>query len=179
MTRTMFAIPAGIFLALALLLAAPFLLELNSRVLPTALLDKPAPEFDLPQIDGLPETPGLSTADLRGQPSIVNIWASWCLPCLTEHPLVTRLADEGYAVYGIDYRDEPKYAIRWLERHGNPYARIGDDTDARGSIEWGVTGVPETFVLDRDGRIRHKIVGPMTPAILRQEVLPLLRELSK
>ena len=179
MSRTVFAIPAGIFLALALLLAAPFVLELNPRLLPTALQNKPVPQFDLPPIEGLPETLGLSTADLVGRPSVVNIFASWCLPCLTEHPLITRLADEGYAVYGIDYRDEAKYVIRWLERNGNPYARIGDDADARGSIEWGVTGVPETFVLDSNGNIRHKIVGPMTPAILRREVLPLLREFSK
>ncbi len=179
MSRVMSILPVGIFLGVALLLLAPFVLELNPRLLPTALLDKPAPQFDLPPIEGLPETLGFSTADLMGQPSVVNIFASWCLPCLAEHPLITRLADEGYAVYGIDYRDEAKYVIRWLERHGNPYARIGFDEDARGSIEWGVTGVPETFVLDRDGNIRHKIVGPMTPAILRREVLPLLQELAK
>ena len=105
MSRAVLAIPAGIFLALALLLAAPFVLELNPRVLPTALLDKPAPQFDLPPIEGLTETIGLNTADLVGRPGIVNIFASWCLPCLAEHPLITRLADEGYAVYGIDYRD--------------------------------------------------------------------------
>jgi len=179
MTRSIFVIPASIFLALALLLAAPFVLELNPSSLPTALQNKPAPQFKLPPVNGVPETLGLSTADLFGQPGIVNIFASWCLPCLTEHPLITRVADEGYAVYGIDYRDEDEHASRWLERHGNPYTRIGADPDARGSIEWGVTGVPETFILDGNANIRYKIVGPMTVAILEQEVLPLLREFSK
>ena len=179
MTRAVFVVPAALFVAVAALFAVPFILELDPKALPTALQDQPAPAFELPPIDGMPESLGLGTADLRGRPSVVNIFASWCVPCLAEHPLITRLAEDGVPVHGINFRDEADDAIRWLRRHGNPYARVGADTDARASIEWGVTGVPETFVLDAEGNIRHKIVGPMTPKMLESEVLPLLRELER
>ncbi len=179
MRRLVFILPVAAFIGLAGLFAAPFVLELDSRVLPSVLIDRPAPEFVLPPIEGRPETLGLATADLRGRPSIVNIFASWCVPCLAEHPIVTRLAQDGYAVYGIDHRDPPDAAGQWLARHGNPYARIGADRDARVSIDWGVTGVPETFILDREGRVRHKVVGPLTPTILAEEVLPLLKSLGR
>ena len=104
---------------------------------------------------------------------------TWCLPCLAEHSIISRLAEEGVAVYGINHRDAAEDANRWLDRHGNPYRRIGADIDARVSIDWGVTGVPETFIIDAQGRVRHKIIGPMTPEILADEVMPLLRELAK
>ena len=110
---------------------------------------------------------------------MVNVFASWCVPCLAEHPIVSRLAEDGVAVFGINHRDAADDANRWLDRHGNPYRRIGADTDARASIDWGVTGVPETFIVDGQGRVRHKIIGPMTPEILADEVLPLLLELAK
>lgn len=179
MRRVAFAIPAFIFVAVAALFAVSFALDLDPSKLPSALTDKPAPEFALPPVEGRPDSLGLNTADLRGQPSVVNVFASWCVPCLAEHPIVSRLAEEGFAVYGINHRDAADDANRWLDRHGNPYQRIGADIDARASIDWGVTGVPETFILDAQGRVRHKIIGPMTPEILADEVLPLLRELAK
>jgi cytochrome c biogenesis protein CcmG/thiol:disulfide interchange protein DsbE len=179
MRRLAFALPALLFIAVAAMFAIPFVLNLDPEALPSALTGKPAPEFALPPIEGRPDTLGLSTDDLKGQPSVVNVFASWCVPCLAEHPLISRLAEEGYEVYGINHRDAPEDATRWLDRHGDPYARIGADSDARASIDWGVTGVPETFILDRDGRIRHKVVGPITPQVLEQQVLPALRELAR
>ena len=179
MRRLTFLLPVLAFLGVSLLLAMPFVLKLDSRLLPSALIDRPAPQFALPPIEGRPQTLGLASADLPGRVSVVNIFASWCVPCLAEHPLITRLSEEGVAVYGINYRDAPENARAWLDRHGNPYARIGADRDARASIDWGVTGVPETFLLDRNGRIRHKITGPLTPQLFEDEVLPVLRELAR
>jgi len=179
MRKLGYALPVLLFLAIALLFAMPFALRLDSHVLPSALIDQPAPEFALPPIEGRPQTLGLSTADLSGKPSVVNVFASWCVPCLAEHPIISRMAEDGFTVYGIDHRDQPEDIRAWLDRNGNPYARIGADRDARVSIDWGVTGVPETFLLDRNGRIRHKIVGPMTPDIYAEEVLPRLRELAR
>lgn len=161
MRRLLFILPAVLFLALA----GAFWLVLSSgrdvSELPSVLLDRPVPEFDLPPIEGRPQSRGLKTADFDGV-AIVNVFASWCGPCLVEHPLITRLADEGYRVYGINQRDKPADANRWLDRHGDPYARIGADMDSRVSIDWGVTGVPETFLVDAEGRIREKIVGPLS-----------------
>ena len=179
MGRLTFAIPAVIFVAIAAMFAIPFALDLDPSKLPSALTDQPAPEFALPPVEGRPDSLGLSTADLHGQPSVVNVFASWCLPCLAEHPIISRLAEEGVAVYGINHRDAAEDANRWLDRNGNPYHRIGADIDARTSIDWGVTGVPETFIVDAQGRVRHKIIGPMTPEILTDEIMPLLRELNK
>ncbi|MSO71288.1 MAG: DsbE family thiol:disulfide interchange protein [Alphaproteobacteria bacterium] len=179
MRKLGYAVPALLFLAIALLFATPFALRLDSHILPSALIDLPAPEFALPPIEGRPQTLGLATADLSGKPSIVNVFASWCVPCLAEHPMISRLAEEGFTVYGIDHRDPPDAVGAWLDRNGNPYARIGADRDASVSIDWGVTGVPETFLIDRKGRIRHKIVGPMTPDIFAEEVLPWMRELAR
>lgn len=144
--------------------------------LPSALIDRPAPTFDLPPLPGM--THGFASADLGGVPALVNVFASWCVPCLAEHPLLTRLAvEEGVAIYGINYKDQPADALAWLERHGNPYARIGSDLDGRVGIEWGVYGVPETFVVDRQGRIRFRHAGPLTPALVDRTLRPLLEEL--
>jgi len=159
----------------ALAVLATFFLGLgreDADVLPSALIDKPAPEFDLP---GLGATPGLSTADLR-EPGvkIVNIWASWCGPCRIEHPWIEALADEGHTVYGINYKDQPEAAQRFLDELGNPFARIGVDDTGRTGIEWGVYGVPETFVVDGAGRIVYKHVGPIQTGDLSSKILPAI-----
>ncbi|MCC7272444.1 MAG: DsbE family thiol:disulfide interchange protein [Alphaproteobacteria bacterium] len=167
MRRLVYLLPALVFALVAAYLLAG--LSLDPRALPSALIDKPAPSFDLPALGDV--APGLGTADLGGEVALVNVFASWCVPCRAEHPLLMRLAAEkGVPVYGIAHKDKPADAMRFLERLGNPYRRIGVDADGRASIEWGVYGVPETFVIDRAGRIRHRHVGALGP----QDFAPLL-----
>ena len=150
----------------------------DPSVLPSALIDRPAPEFTLPPL--LDTMPGLATSDLKGQVALVNVFASWCAPCRVEHPVFLRLKEEGrVAIYGINYKDKPEDATAWLQRLGNPYTRIGADREGRAAIEWGVYGVPETFVIDREGRIRYRHVGPVQPRDLDEKILPLLAELQK
>lgn len=176
MRRLLYILPVVL---LGLLAALAYLrLGKDPSVLPSALIDRPAPEFALPPLlDGVP---GLATADLRGQVALVNIFASWCAPCRVEHPVFLRLKEEGrVAIYGINYKDKPEDATAWLQRLGNPYTRIGADREGRASIEWGVYGVPETFVIDREGRIRYRHVGPVQPRDLEEKILPLLAELQK
>lgn len=170
-----FSAPAAVFLGLATFFAVG--LQRDPSIVPSALLDEPAPTFDLPALrDG---SPGLASADLSGQASLVNVFASWCAPCRLEHPLLMRLAEDGTVpVYGLNYKDEAGDAIGWLEQLGDPYDRIGVDRDGRAAIEWGVYGVPETFVIDRNGTIRFKQVGPLTPKVLEETILPLVRRLQ-
>ncbi|MHA1565824.1 MAG: DsbE family thiol:disulfide interchange protein [Alphaproteobacteria bacterium] len=179
MRRLLFLIPVIAFVALAAIFSTRLDGTRDPSLLPSVLIDKPAPVFNLPALTGQQDIPGIATADLTGQVTIVNIFASWCVPCLAEHPLISRLAEDGVTIFGINYRDKDPAALRWLAKHGNPYTRIGADRDARASLEWGVTGVPETFILDATGRIRHKYSGPLTPAIIEQELLPILAELTQ
>lgn len=165
-------VPLAAFLALAVL--AFFMLGRDKDTLPSALIDRPAPEFDLP---GLREgAPGLSTADLR-RPGVkvVNVWASWCGPCRVEHPELVELAGMGVTVHGLNYKDRRADAIGFLDELGDPYALIGADTTGRTGIEWGVYGVPETFIVDAEGRIVHKHVGPIQNDDLQTRILPALR----
>jgi cytochrome c biogenesis protein CcmG/thiol:disulfide interchange protein DsbE len=112
--------------------------------------------------------------------ALVNVFASWCIPCRAEHPILMRLGKElGVTLYGISYKDKAEDSVRYLHELGNPYQALGDDADGRVGIDWGVYGVPETFIVDRDGRIRHKQVGPITPQDLQQVILPLIAQLSK
>ncbi len=175
--RLIFALVPVLFLGLALLFWIG--LSRDPSVLPSVLIDTPAPDFVLPPLEGMKEgTPGFATADLMGQLSLVNVFASWCVPCRAEHPLLMRLAqNEGLRIIGINYKNEPDEARTWLEDLGNPYDRIGVDYDGRVSIDWGVYGIPETFVVDAKGRIRFKQVGPMTPDMVEQTLLPLIEEL--
>jgi cytochrome c biogenesis protein CcmG/thiol:disulfide interchange protein DsbE len=170
-----YLLPTGLFV---LLLAGFFLgLGRNSAVLPTPLIDQPAPNFSLPPLDK--GQSGFSSADLKGHVSVVNTFASWCAPCREENPALMALARTGrVAVYGIDYKDNPKTAAAWLAELGNPYSRIGAD-DGRVGIAWGVYGVPETFVVDRNGRIRHKHVGVLTEAEVESTILPLVKRLEQ
>ena len=144
--------------------------------LPSALLDKPAPDFALPPL--LPNKPGLASADLKGAPVLVNVWASWCVPCRAEHPVLTRLARE-VPVFGFNYKDKPEDARRFLVELGDPYRRIGTDPSGRVGIDWGVYGVPETYVVDAEGRIRHRHVGPLTDRVVAETIRPLMKSLAR
>src|SRR3972149_4821977 len=139
--------PVALFIGTAAILFSG--LWRDPQVLPSAMVGKPAPQFDLPPLPGLKdEKPGLATADLLGKPSLVNVFASWCVPCKAEHPLLLRLQDSGVApLYGINYKDKTEDAVRWLTELGDPYARIGVDADGRVGIDFGVYGVPETYVV--------------------------------
>jgi cytochrome c biogenesis protein CcmG/thiol:disulfide interchange protein DsbE len=152
-------------------------LGIDSNVLPSPLIDKPAPQFALPPLaEG---EPGFSRADLDGHVSLVNTFASWCAPCRSEHPVLNALArSKRVPIYGINYKDKPDAARTWIAELGNPYARIGAD-DGRVGIEWGIYGVPETFVVDGAGRIRYKHVGPLTEADVTRTILPLVARLEK
>jgi len=166
--------------ALALIgwLGWPILAGKDPSVLPSALLDKPLPEFDLPALqDGAAP---LRTADFRtGAPVLLNVFASWCAPCRAEIPLLSRHAADGtLTVIGLAYKDKPEATRDFLETLGNPYSRIGVDRDGRVGIDLGVYGVPETYVIDGEGRIRHRHVGEVTERTVQDTLLPLLRELG-
>lgn len=145
--------------------------------LPSVLIGKPVPQFVLPPITG--RTEGFSTADLQGKVALVNFFASWCVPCRAEHPFVTELARNGVPVYGINYKDKAPNALAWLAELGDPFTRIGADTDGREGIEFGVYGLPETFVVASDGTIAYRVVGAITRATMDQTLLPLIRDLQR
>ena len=145
--------------------------------LPSALIGQPAPEFALPPLSG--RGPGLSTADLRGEVSLVNVWASWCAPCRTEMPLLVDLAKAGtVTIHGINYKDDPEGAVALLKEVGDPFTRIGVDATGRVALDWGVYGMPETFVVDADGRIAYKHVGPFDRRTLEEDILPVVARLK-
>jgi len=157
-------------------LIAVFALNINRdpSLIRSVLIDKPAPEFSLPAVEAL-GLPGFDTAALRGQVTVVNIFASWCIPCRDEHPVLTALkAQTGIALYGINQKDAPENAKAFLDELGNPYDAIGGDTNGRVSIDWGVYGVPETFVVDAAGIITFKHVGPLSPQSVEAELLPAI-----
>jgi len=173
-------LPLAAFLALAGL----FLFRLGagdpSRV-PSALIGRPVPDTNLPPIDGLTRdgkpVPGLTTADFRGAVTLVNVWASWCGPCREEAPLLVKLGeDKRLKLVGINYKDKPENARRFLGRYGNPFALTGADINGRASIEWGVYGVPETFIVGRDGRIVYKLIGPITAGNLETVLKPAIEK---
>jgi cytochrome c biogenesis protein CcmG, thiol:disulfide interchange protein DsbE len=165
--RIVVLVPLAVFLGLAVL----FLVGLYSgdpSILPSALIGQPAPQTNLPPIAGLERDgaplPGLDPAAFKGAVTIVNVWASWCVPCHDEAPALMQLAqDKRVRLVGINYKDDPSNARRFLGRYGNPFAAAGADENGRAAIEWGVYGVPETFVVGRDGHIAYKLVGPITP----------------
>jgi cytochrome c biogenesis protein CcmG/thiol:disulfide interchange protein DsbE len=177
--RVVVALPLLIFIALASLLFFRLGSGDPSR-LPSALIGKPAPSLSLSALDGLMRdgapVPGLDPSKFKGQITLVNVWASWCLPCHAEHPQLMRLAaDRRLQLVGINYKDAAENARRFLGRYGNPFSAVGVDQNGRSAIEWGVYGVPELFLIGRDGRIAYKQVGPIT-----DETLPeLTREIEK
>jgi len=168
-------IPVAIFGALATLLYLALFWGDPSDI-PTALQDKPVPEFSLPAIDGFDGAPGFGADDLRtGVPTIVNVWASWCVPCRAEHPLLMQLAArDDVRLVGINYKDAPENARRFLGTLGNPFAAVGADRSGWTAIDWGVYGVPETFIVDGAGHIRFKHVGPIAPEQIESIILPAL-----
>jgi len=175
-SRISYAIPIVLFVGIGLALG--WGLTRDPRELPSALIGKAVPEFSLPPAQG--RTLGLSSEDLKGEVSLVNVFASWCTACRYEHPVFMRLKEEGVVpIHGINYKDRPQDAAEWLDDLGDPYTRTGADLNGRVSIEWGVYGVPETFVIDREGRIVFKQVGPVTPEVYRDKIAPLLRELRQ
>lgn len=170
--RRCYLIPVAIFAALAALFG--WALIHNPREIPSALIRKPVPQFSLQPVQG--RTFGLSSADLIGEASLVNVFASWCVACREEHPLFMQLrADGGAPIYGLNYKDHPDNAARWLNTLGEPYTRTGADRDGQVAIDWGVYGVPETYVITKDGRIAHKHIGPLTPKAVEETILPLVR----
>jgi cytochrome c biogenesis protein CcmG/thiol:disulfide interchange protein DsbE len=174
----MMALPLVAFAALA----AIFWFRLGSgdpSRIPSALIGHPAPPTALPALDGLvnngAQVPGLDPSVFKGKVSVVNVWASWCVPCHDEAPLFTELGrDSRLQIVGINYKDSPDNARRFLGRYGNPFGVVGVDANGRASIEWGVYGVPETFIVGREGTILYKLVGPVTPdninTVLRAEI---------
>jgi cytochrome c biogenesis protein CcmG/thiol:disulfide interchange protein DsbE len=172
------ALPLLFFIALAGLFLARLYSGDPSKI-PSALIGRPAPQTPLPQLEGLArdgaQVPGLDPQIFKGKVSVVNVWASWCVPCHDEAPLLTELAkDKRLQIVGINYKDAPDNARRFLGRYGNPFGMVGVDANGRASIEWGVYGVPETFVIGRDGTIAYKMVGPVTPenfqSVLKVEI---------
>ena len=168
-------IPLLIFIVLVGFLAVG--LSLKPREIPSPLINKPAPAFSLPTLDA-PEQK-MSVQDLRGKVWILNVWASWCVACRIEHPLLVEFAKTGTVpIYGLNYKDKRDDAIGWLAKFGDPYTRSLSDTDGLVGIDFGVYGVPETFVIDKTGVIRMKHIGPVTPEVLRDDILPLVRKLG-
>jgi len=181
MRRVLLILPIVLFAVLIGVLGVMTLQTNNGRdpsLIPSPLVGKPAPEFNLPGI-GENGAGGFATGDLRGKVTMVNVFASWCIPCLAEHPLITRLAGDGLPVYAINHRDTAADAAKWLKKNGNPYTAVGFDPDGRVSTEWGVTGIPETFIINADGIITYKHTGPMTAKVLKDKILPKLREASQ
>lgn len=174
-----FALPVIAFVAIAAFLLVGLFRE--PQKIPSPLIDKPAPAFDLPLLPTR-EAAGegrFVSSQLAGKPYLLNVWASWCAPCLQEHPLFVELAKQKLVpLIGIDYKDDPTQARNWLARHGNPYDIVAADRDGRVAIEWGVYGVPETFVVDATGKIRYKHIGPVTPQVMEKQLLPLIRQLT-
>ncbi|MDH3319340.1 MAG: DsbE family thiol:disulfide interchange protein [Betaproteobacteria bacterium] len=166
--------PLAIFVVLAIFLGIG--LTLDPRLLPSPLIGKPVPQFRLAPVQG--RTLGLATEDLRGEVAVVNVFASWCTACRDEHPLWMELAGKRVLpIHGLNYKDQPADAARWLDELGDPYTRTGADRDGRVGIDWGVYGVPETFVVDKRGVIRDKIIGAITRKTVDERLLPLVRRL--
>ena len=152
-------------------------LSLNPREIPSPLINKPAPAFSLPALDAPDQK--ISAQDLRGKVWILNVWASWCVACRIEHPLLVEFSKAGMVpIYGLNYKDKRDDAMRWLVNFGNPYTRSLSDIDGLVGIDFGVYGVPETFVIDKQGVIRMKHIGPVTPEVLRDDIIPLVRKLG-
>lgn len=169
-----FAIPVALFALVGLLLA--YGLKLDPRKIPSPLIDKPLPAFALPTVADPART--VAAEDLRGRVYLLNVWASWCVACREEHPLLVDLAKTGAVpIIGLNYKDPREDAIRWLKALGDPYETSLADLDGRVGIELGVYGVPETFLIDRDGIIRYKHIGPVTPEVLANVLLPRVAEL--
>ena len=176
--------PLGIFCVLALIFAYGLSTGDPAR-LPSALIGKGVPAMTLPALEGLTDgtriVPGFDSADLaKGEVSVVNFWASWCVPCVQEHPLLVALKQRaGVPIYGVNYKDQAAAARRFLGRYGNPFAAVGTDSNGRAAIEWGVYGMPETFIVNGKGEIVYKHVGPISPETLEEKLIPAIQAARK
>lgn len=170
-----YALPLIVFGFIAVAFAIG--LTLDPREIPSVLIGKQTPEFDLPPVQG--RTLGLSDKDLKGEVSLVNVWASWCQACRLEHPLLMDLASrDTFPIHGLNYKDKPDDAQEWLDGLGDPYTRTGADINGRVAIDWGVYGVPETFVVDKAGKIAYKHIGAINVQVLEKNILPLIKKLQ-
>ena len=175
MKRIAFILPLIAFAGLTLYLVAG--LQRDPSRIPSTLINKPIPAFALAAIEGRDR--GFSSEDLKGQVALVNVFGSWCVGCRIEHPLLMRIAASGEVpIYGIDWKDKPGAGAEWLARFGDPYQLVGDDSDGRVAIDFGVTGAPETYVIDANGRIRYKHVGPIAETHWRDVLRPMIEELN-
>ncbi len=173
--RFVFILPIVLFSVIAMAFAVG--LTLDPRKLPSMLIGKSVPDFDLPPVEG--RQLGMSDEDLKGQVSLVNVWASWCKECRAEHPLLMDLAERKVVpIHGLNYKDKPVDAQNWLDNLGDPYTRTGADRDGRVAIDWGVYGVPETFVVDQNGKIVYKHIGALSVSIFDEKILPLITKLG-
>jgi cytochrome c biogenesis protein CcmG/thiol:disulfide interchange protein DsbE len=171
-----FLAPLIVFIVLVGFLAVG--LKLDPREVPSPFIGKPAPAFSLPQLAEPDKTFG--SADFKGQVSLFNVWASWCVSCRQEHPLLIKLSKQNILpIYGLNYKDRREDGLGWLRHYGNPYALSAFDADGKAGIEWGVYGVPETFVIDKQGVIRHKHTGPVTEKAWLETLLPLIMRLQQ
>ena len=153
-------------------------LKLDPHEVPSPLINKPAPAFTLPQLHEPQKT--FSPADMKGKVWLLNVWASWCVSCRQEHVYLTEFArDSSMNLMGLNYKDEPVAAMQWLERLGNPYKISISDIDGMAGLDWGVYGVPETFIIDKKGIVRHKQTGPVDPTILQTIIMPLIEQLNR
>lgn len=176
-------LPLIVFGALAAIFYGQLVSGRDASEVPSALIGQPAPPLDLEPLEGLTAggapVPALTSQAIAGRPALVNIWASWCAPCRIEHPLLTELARDGrILITGINYKDKPQNALRFLGELGNPYDAVGVDPSGRTAIDWGVYGVPETYLVDGEGVIRYKHIGPLTPEAVREELMPAIARVS-
>ncbi len=172
MRRLLFVLPVVAFVAL--IAAFGFGLTQDPAKLPSQLIGRPLPAFDLP---GVAPAPGIASARLTGEPLLLNVFASWCVPCQAEHPVLTRIAGEGVPVYGIAWKDKPADSAAMLARLGDPYRAVASDEGGRTGIDLGITGVPESYVVDARGRVRFKQIGPITPEVWEGTLKPLFARL--
>ncbi|MCK5166451.1 MAG: DsbE family thiol:disulfide interchange protein [Rhodospirillaceae bacterium] len=179
MRRIIYIIPLLVLLGVV----AASIVQMKSGVpaneLPSVLIDRPVPDFALDPIKG--QSVGFSSEDLKGQVTLVNLFGSWCFACLTEHPFLMRVKEQNLVpIFGLDWREkDPDAGPRWLEKWGNPYTRIGNDPDSKGAISLGVTGAPESFIVDKKGIIRYKHIGPITPDVWDETLWPIIQKLKQ
>ena len=180
-SKLLAAIPLIIFTVLAAIFFKQLMNNGDKSAIPSALIGKQAPIFELSALEGLNKSgvaiPGFSSELFKGKVSVVNVWASWCVPCRQEHPVIKLLGeDKRFQLFGLNYKDKPKNALRFLGQLGNPYERVGVDPNGKVSIDWGVYGIPETFIIGKNGAIVHKHVGPLSPEILKATFMPMIEQ---
>ncbi|WP_375206138.1 DsbE family thiol:disulfide interchange protein [Hyphococcus sp.] len=176
MKRILLILPVLLFLVVGAFFA--WGLTRDPSAIPSELVDKPLPQFDLPAIEGMDE--GFSSEELKGEVTLLNVFASWCVSCHIEHPFLMQLAEDGVIkIYGLNWKEKPGEGKAWLDRLGNPYTKVGDDQAGRVAIDLGVTGAPETFVIDKEGRVRYRVAMPITEAYWNDKLAPMIEELRR